>query len=217
MGRLFNEPENIQTTEDSRAPDKVMQDAFKTVIDHMQLHSGADEKNGHHRDYMTCAAPDTRGSRHRSESPSDAGARTVEQPQEQASEVATDGSEQPEIQRVLENILAHDGGEVVEQLKEQEAKIAAAECDQPEIGRLIDALYVPLLLSILELSDEQFAAEYPGGSPVSLEQRSALAEAILSHQGGCPRCSLKFSSDMQWEEHVKMVFSKTKRVPRLYV
>jgi DNA-directed RNA polymerase specialized sigma24 family protein len=141
----------------------------------------------------------------------------AERLQEQESKVETADGAQPEIESMLEKILAVGGKQIVERIQEQESKIAAADCAQPEIGRLIDAHYVPLLLSALALSDEEFDAEYPGESHVSSAQRQALAEAIREHSQDCPRCSIKFSSDIEWDEHVNGVFSKAKRHPRIYV
>ena len=148
--------------------------------------------------------------------------RTVEQLQEQDSKVETADEARPEVSRMLEKILAVGGTQIVKRLAEHDANIKAAVCTKPEIGSLVDAHYVPLLLSALALDDAEFDAEYPGGSQVSSEQRKALAGAIQEHckdekDEGCPRCSLKFSRDMEWDEHVDEVFSKSKHRRRLYV
>jgi hypothetical protein len=127
---------------------------------------------------------------------------------EQGSESLPFDGAQPEAERMLGKVLAAGGTGIVERLKEQEAKIAAAPCEQPEIWRMVEAYYVPLLLDALALSDEEFDAEYPGEGRVPAKQRAELAEAIERHAQGCPRCSLKVSSDREWDDYVENVAEK---------
>lgn len=115
-------------------------------------------------------------------------------------------SSRPEVENMLEKILAVGGSQIVDRLKEYAAKIEAADCTQHEIGSWVNAHYVPLLLSALALDDEDFDAEYPGERSVSAEEREALAEAIQAHAGDCPRCALKVASDNEWDEYVNGVF-----------
>lgn len=118
----------------------------------------------------------------------------------------TDDGARPEVERMLGKILDVGGGEIVEWLKEQEAKIAASPpCEQPEIGKLVATYYLPLLLDALALDDAEFNAEYPGEGTISAKQRAELAREIERHSPGCPRCSLKASSDKRWGEYVDQV------------
>lgn len=137
--------------------------------------------------------------------------------EEQDSEAPAGGDARPEAEWMLGRVLDAGGTEIVERLKEQEAQIASAECSQPEIGRLVAAYYVPLLLTALALSDEEFDAEYPGEGNASAKQRAELADVIQSHAQVCPRCSLKASSDWEWDEHVDHVFDGHGRRFRLRV
>jgi hypothetical protein len=106
------------------------------------------------------------------------------------------------IEEVLQTVREAGGEQLIERLKELDANMAAVECPQPEIGRLIDSFYVPFLLSALELSDEEFDAEYPGEKRVTAAQRKVLAEIIERHSLECPRCLLKASSDWEWDAYI---------------
>ena len=111
----------------------------------------------------------------------------------------------PEVEDMLQTLLQSGGEQLVNRLKETDAELAAAECTQPEIGRLIESYYVPLLQSALELSDEEFNAEYPGEGQVTAAERAELAKAIDRHSLKCRRCRLKASSDWEWDEHVDKI------------
>ncbi|HEX8146539.1 MAG TPA: hypothetical protein VF591_04970 [Pyrinomonadaceae bacterium] len=117
---------------------------------------------------------------------------------------------------MLEKVLAAGGREVLDRLREQDLEIeAAAACTRPEIGRLVEAHYVPLLLSILALSDQRFDAEYAGEGRVPLEIRKALSEAIVAHSQECPRCGIKYASDFEWDAHLEEIRKAQRRV-RIY-
>lgn len=119
--------------------------------------------------------------------------------------------ERPEVEELVRTVLEVGGREIVERLEAREAEIAAAECNQPELGRLVEAYHVPLLLTALALDDAEFDVEYPGKNPVTSEQRAELAEAIRQHAWKCPRCSLKFVCDQEWDEHVNKVLARSFR------
>lgn len=114
----------------------------------------------------------------------------------------------PEVEGMLQTILNDGGEQIVERLKAMDAEAAAAECTQPEIGRLIENYYVPLLMSALELDDEEFNAEYPGERQATAAQRAELAEVLEEHWRGCPRCLPKASGDWEWDKHVNEVADK---------
>lgn len=149
--------------------------------------------------------------------PDTGGRHAVGSAEEPDPEAPVGDGERPEVEALVDKLLATGGKEIVKRLKEQEAEIAKAECRQPEFGKLVEAYHVPLLLAALALGDEEFDAEYPGDAPVSFEQRAELAETLLRHSQDCPRCSLKVSSDREWEEHVNEVFSLDGRRFRLRV
>lgn len=115
---------------------------------------------------------------------------------------------QAEVKRMAQAVLKAGGEEIVGRLKEADAQAAAEKCTRPEIGGLIEAYYVPLLLSALELSDKEFEAEYPGEGRVTAAQRAALAEAIDAHAYDCPRCLIKASGDWEWYHHVHEVSAR---------
>jgi hypothetical protein len=129
---------------------------------------------------------------------------------------AVAGRERPEVERMLETVLDAGDRKIVERLKELDAEIAKAACTGAEVGELIEAYYIPLLLSALALSDEGFDAEYPGEGRVTSEERGELIDAILGHVQDCPRCELKYLSDMEWDAYLEKV-RKPKPRPRMRI
>jgi len=114
----------------------------------------------------------------------------------------------PEVKGVLQTLLEAGDEEIIKRLKAMEAAMAAAECTQPEIGRLIENYYVPLLMSVLELDDEEFEAEYPDEKQVTPAQRADFAEIIDRHSLECRRCQIKAASDYAWDEHFNEILKK---------
>lgn len=142
---------------------------------------------------------------------------TLARPHEDSAAVVVE-PERPEVEGMLEKVLDAGDREIVERLKEMDSKIEKAACTGAEVGALIEAYYVPLLLSALALSDEEFDAEYPGEGRVTPEERGELIDAILGHVQDCPRCELKYLSDMEWDAYLEKVRKpKSRRRMRIYV
>ena len=195
---------------------EVVQHAFDSMIEHARQ-DGSEAEIENHGNYVADTVHHLFMNESLRKSLGVGNQQIVKQLQEQEAKIVAADCTQPQTRSLLEKILGTGDREIVERLQEQEAKIAAADCTQAQFGRLVDAYYVPLLLSALALSDEEFDAEYPGENHVSSEQRQELAQAIQEHSKDCPRCSIKFSSDMEWDEHVNRVFSRAKHHPRMYV
>ncbi|HEV2765786.1 MAG TPA: hypothetical protein VGV38_22565, partial [Pyrinomonadaceae bacterium] len=120
---------------------------------------------------------------------------------------AADGT-RPEVEGMQQVLLEAGGKQIVELLEAMYAEMAAVECTQPGIGRLIENYYVPLMLSVLELDDKEFAAEYPDERQMTPALRAWLAELIERHSLECRRCLLKASSDYAWDEYFNGIVEK---------
>lgn len=212
MERYFNTPEYVRVTED-RLDEEGLQNVFGPVAERVRRHEpeGGAEGLGGPVGHTSHDAPSGQAGGEPT------GAHGAERPAEERPAAEAADSVPPELRRLFERMLAEGGGPVVERLQQRDEEMAAATCTQPELGRMIEAHYVPLLLSILELSDEEFDAEFPGEGRVSSEHRAALAAAVRRHASSCPRCSLKCRSNMELDEHLDEVFRAAGRGPRDYV
>ncbi|MET0623907.1 MAG: hypothetical protein ABW250_13060 [Pyrinomonadaceae bacterium] len=171
-----------------------------------QRHSAVGEGTSGSRAPVT---PEQQGIRGQSEKPLATGNEQAVARVKQNKLAPADGT-RPDIEGMQQAILKAGGTQIVERLEAMDAETAAAKCTQPEeIGRLIESSYVPLLLTALEeLSDEEFASEYPNERQATAAQRTELAKVIKSHSLECPRCRLKAMSDWEWEKHVNGIADK---------
>jgi hypothetical protein len=202
-------------TDDPCVAEAVAQCVFEPISEQARQHVAEIEAE-HHGGHLLLAADMVRMNRLHEKLPIIRGAHPLERFKGHDAERPPDGGSQTDIEGMLKRVLTAGGNQIIERLKEYDKQIAAEHCPQPEIGKWVKAHYVPLLLSALELDDEEFDAEYPGANCVSSEDRAALAETIKAHAEDCPRCSLKIASDNEWDEYVNGAFGKAKRRLRIY-
>jgi hypothetical protein len=109
-----------------------------------------------------------------------------------------------DILDVITDLVSQDS-EVELRLEAQAEVLREVKCIKPVFGQLIDANDVKYLLSLLALSDKDFAERFPTKSHFLEQQRQRLITAIEEHLERCPHCSLKRSYDLERDARIKQV------------
>ena len=109
-----------------------------------------------------------------------------------------------DILDVITELVGQDS-ELELRLEAQAEVLRETECIKPVLGQLIDANDVKYLLSLLALSDKDFAERFPAKAQFSEQQRQRLTTAIEEHLERCPHCSLKRSYDLELDARIKKV------------
>lgn len=116
------------------------------------------------------------------------------------------------ITDTLTDLMVFDDEDLPVRLREQEEKLKRRICTNPEIGKLLEEFEMPILLEILNSSDEYYFENFPEKKSFIQSKRQAFGEEVRQHGESCPRCSLKIAFDAQWEGEIEETISSHEEV-----
>lgn len=105
--------------------------------------------------------------------------------------------------KIVNDLMCLEDEDLPNRLEEQEAALAGLNCTDPKIGKWFEKSSVSYVLAAFNLSDSDFAAQFPHLRYVSSEQRTEIINTFVKHVEKCPKCGRRHSYDLEYEQRLE--------------
>lgn len=115
------------------------------------------------------------------------------------------------FENTLADLMFGEDEKLPERLREQEENLKKEKCAKSEIGKWLEDFELPVLLEILNSSDDYFNESFPEMKSFNRLERQEFAGEIEEHVKICHRCGAKVKYDLEWEKEVEASISGNKQ------
>jgi hypothetical protein len=113
---------------------------------------------------------------------------------------------------IINEIMCLEDDDLPNRLEEQEEALAGLTCTNPTLGKWFEKSSVSYVIAAFNLSDKDFAAQFPHLRHVTSEQRKEIVDSFQKHISNCPRCGRRSSYDLEFEKKLEANLMRNKEV-----
>ena len=113
---------------------------------------------------------------------------------------------------IINEILCLEEDDLPNRLEEQNEALAGLKCTNPTLGKWFEKCTVSYVIAAFNLSDKDFASQFPHLRHVTGDQRKEIVDSFRQHISDCPRCGRRSGYDLEFEKRLEASLIKNKEV-----